>query len=182
MSIVTKEEVKDFLNLTGNTKDNLIDFLIPKVENFVLNYCGRTSFEYAEYIEYFDAGGNSFLVKNNPIDSSKAISLYVDPDREFGSDTLIDEEDYGIDHEAGIIRLDYKTEYTFQAVKIKYWGGYLQAKIPEGLKLGTVKLVALAIKDGEGGELGVSSRSLPDGSVNFLKREVPRELDQFIND
>jgi len=180
MSLIIKQDVKSYLKLTSDTKDTVIDALIPQVEKFALNHCNRPSFISGEISEYFNGGGRVFILHQLPVDITKTFKVYEDYDRVFGEDTLVDSADYAVDPDSGILKFDYDTEDHFRSIKVIYTGGYESDAIPDDLKLALVEMVVLSMKEGEGGELGVSSRSLPDGSVNFLKHDVPKELNFYI--
>lgn len=65
MAIVTKERVKVFLQITGTTKDDLIDSLIPMVEHDYIMIRGKEFNEDSNDI--FDYPENSELVSSQMI-------------------------------------------------------------------------------------------------------------------
>ena len=125
--LTTKEKVKAFKNLdTGvTTHDEEITRLIPVVQTFMEEYCGR-KFEQATITEYHSArAGQTLLIVRQPPVAS-VTSIHDDPERAYGAATLIAATEYVVtDAEAGFIQLDgWSLLGGFNNVKIVYLGGY----------------------------------------------------------
>jgi hypothetical protein len=153
------------LKESDTDKDVIIDQLVPIAQAFVERYINY-KLEEAAYTEYYDGDCSIILVKHPPIKIAPAIEIWDDPDREFGTATKVDSDDYGIDYEAGIIKLEYPLSLGKMSVKISYTHDGDADELEIG-KQATIELIARKIKEGPDGGLGIPSRSYPEGSVSF---------------
>jgi len=125
MALCTLNNVKDRLGLTGTKEeeDSIIESLIDEVSKLFETYCDRI-FGSAEYTEYFDGGGRSWVrPKNYPI---TAVSGIWD-DFEWGWDAedLIDSSYYRVATDGMFIILKNLTFVDAeQNVKVVYTAGY----------------------------------------------------------
>jgi len=170
MAYCSSEEVKSYadINPTDTTKDELIESLILASQSFIDEYCGR-SFEKSAVTEYFgDKATNRLLLSKFPIDTKKTIKIWDSWDRAYADTDLVDSNDYFIDADNGMIKLDYEIGGSPGSVKVAYTGGFLT--IPAAIKQACVELVTRKLKEGPSGGLGVPSRSLPGigGNVTFV--------------
>lgn len=95
-------------------------------------------------------------------------SIHDDPLRVYGASTLIDAAKYVIgDADAGLILLDGLTfQQGLRNIKITYEGGF--ASIPADLEQAAIELVWAAREKGANNLIGVRSRSIADGNVQFV--------------
>jgi len=101
MSLDTLANIKTRLGISGSGDDTLLTKLQESAEACIRNWCER-DFDGGTFTEYF-AGGSSFLhLRNWPV--SSVTSVNVDPAREFGSDTVIDDDRYVVHAEHGVIQ------------------------------------------------------------------------------
>lgn len=117
--------VKEVLKITDVDRDSLITNIINRSYKILETYLGRVM-KSATYTEYYDGDGSeTLLLEQYPIIS--VTSLYDDPERVFGSDTLLDPSNYLIYKERGSIKL-YNDESVFmcglQNIKVIYVAGY----------------------------------------------------------
>ena len=61
--IITVDEVKTLLEITGTSKDKIIENLIPLVQDFVLTYCNN---EFLISNRYYIAGSIAFVEGDPP--------------------------------------------------------------------------------------------------------------------
>ena len=188
MAICTRDDVKYYLEMkvADTDKDHLIDQLIPRAQNFIESHYYNQKLEQVAFTEYYNGSCGAIFVRNPPIKTSPAPVIHDDPDREFGDATLVGSGDYGIDWEAGIIKFEYPLSKGIQSVKIQYTGGYAAGDIPGIAVQAIIELVARKIKDGAGGQLGIASRSSPEGgTVTFDKEDLPKStrdaLERILN-
>lgn len=143
--------------------DTLLSSLITAVGKRFENYCNRL-FEYgASLTEYYSGSANeTFIVVKRPPIASVA-SLYDDTDRVFGSDTLIDADDYVVGDQT--VELKYsKFLKGILNIKVTYAGGYETATIPGDLKLAAMMQVAFIFK--RRADLGLTGISGEGGSIS----------------
>jgi hypothetical protein len=170
MSYCSLEEVKAYadISVTDISKDELIDNLIVACQSFIDEYCSRT-FEIGKKTEYFgDVPTSKLFLSKYPIDTKKSIQVWDSWDRSYLSTDLIDSDDYFVDAENGIIKLDYEVGGSPGSVKVAYTGGF--QTLPDAIKQACIELVTRKLKEGPSGGLGVPSRSLPGigGNVTFV--------------
>jgi hypothetical protein len=174
MSLTTRANVKAFKNIaTADTAhDAEIDRLIPVLGAFIARHCNRV-IEQATVTEYHSTreGQTTLRLKQYPVAS--ITSLYDDPDRVYGSDTLLATTDYVLeDGNAGLVRL---AGIVFGAginnVKAVYPGGFASGS--DDLKIieeAAIELIWLTRDLGDKALLGITSKSIADGSVTTFQR------------
>jgi hypothetical protein len=182
MALTTVPNCKAFRNIEGDNQehDAELERLIPAVQAFLEQQCGRT-FEQATATEYYHGAGSGglstvehsaprwrsqLLVARPPIVS--VTSLYDDPLRVYGASTLLAASSYVVaDADAGLIILDGLTfQQGLRNIKITYVGGY--ATIPTDLEQAAIELVWACREKGANNLVGVRSRSVADGNVQYV--------------
>jgi hypothetical protein len=154
MALVTKEDVKTYLNYDGDTNDSVIDSLIARYEADFKHFIGGVDFDatstYTTYTEYFDGDGTNSLLLKRPIRS--ITSIHIDTDRNYGADTLVASTDYVYYSESGIVRLDYKVfSVGNQSVKVVYAAGYKTTDAPADFKQIIINEVVASLIEGLSG-------------------------------
>lgn len=180
MAITTVAKCKAFrvIGTDNQEHDAELERLIPGVQAFLEQECGRT-FDQATVTEYHHGGSGwsewgtsapswrcTLTVNRPPLVS--ITSIYDDPLRVYGSDTLIASTKYVIeDSDAGLIAFDgYLLKHGLRNIKITYVGGY--AAIPADLEQAAIEMVWAAREKGQHNLIGVRNRSIADGSVQFV--------------
>lgn len=128
--------------------------------------------------EYYDGDGTNKLVLNKwPLIS--VTSIHVDSERVFGSDYLMDTDDYYVDTEHGIVEVFQETgsgpvsfECGVKNVKVVYVAGY--ATIPADLVHIANEHVALLFR--RSATEGTTSQSLGGKSEIYDESSMPRWL------
>ena len=73
-NLVTKAEYKAYLGISSVNSDTEIDFLIPKVSDFVKTYCRRTFIDYYDEskTEFFDGelSGSTIIVETGSLNGN----------------------------------------------------------------------------------------------------------------
>lgn len=178
-NFATRAEVKEFIGIdSGNTTyDDFINSMLTNSSSIIKSYLGRDIVQATYTDHYYDGDGSDTLIlRQYPIIS--VTSLYDDPDRDFGSDSLLDEDPNGdrdflivnkneIDNE-GIIRriqggIFYKGK---QNIKITYVGGYSSANVPADIKQAQIQLVTFFYNN-RGNNLNIKSFKLGNYSVTY---------------
>lgn len=175
MSLVYKEHVKTFINHpeSDTDLDFLIDMLIPGALKLMENETHR-EFLKSAVTEYHKGGSKTVLLKKPPIDTGESIIIYADANWVYSADYLVDPSDYSIDPDSGIVYFNYEIEEGPRVVKASYTGGWLDQTFPKDLIDACCMIIEMRMKEGKGGELGVRSRTIPQGGmVVFVQDDVP---------
>lgn len=181
--LISNSELKTYLDFTGTGEDTLLDEMIENVSAQFELYCDRLFAEETGRVEYPLGGTNTLKLKLFPI--TTITSIYEDPQRTFGANTLIDSSEYYGAGDVGtmgwIIRQStWRREFSGAAslkwlngldvVKVTYTGGYtVTAGItaaPDQVKKACIRQCSYLWD--RRATLGTTSASGGDGSSSFL--------------
>jgi len=170
-------KVKDMIGLlvTNTDDDVLIERLIMQETKKIQSYTGRALF-YGTYTEYYDGvGGGATFIDNYPVDT--VTSVHDDLDRVFGSDTLVEANDYYVDQVGGIIRLlSMRFSDGVGNVKVVYLGGF--KVIPADLELACSQLVFADYLELKGGMNVLEGETVTYKPSN-LRKEAFRVINKY---
>lgn len=179
--LTTVDAVKNFRGIEhDNTQhDEELRRIIVAVEQFLERVCCR-SFAQATVTEYFngDDWTRALIVARPPIVS--ITNLWDDPSRVYLTPLLT--SSYAVeDAEAGlIVLLDGLTFVkALRNIKVTYVGGF--ATIPGDLEEACIELVWSAREKGSQNLIGVRSRSIADGSSQYVNLDWPMNLAPIID-
>lgn len=167
MPLTTVPACKAFRGIPGDSQehDDELARLIPAVQAFLERECART-FEQATVTEYFngDDWRDRVIVARPPLNT--ITNIWDDPARVYA--TPLASSSYVIDDAAaGVIRLDGLTfSRGLKNIKVTYVGGF--AAIPTDLEQAAIELVWAAREKGVQNLVGVRSRSVADGNVQYV--------------
>lgn len=172
MAITTVSNCKAFRGIAADNTEHDAELarLIPAVQEFLERECER-KFELATVTEYYSGCDwrESLMVARPPIVT--VTNLWDDPLRVYATPLLA--ASYVVpavgseDAKAGILRLDHVTFLDgIQNIKITYSGGF--ATIPADLDQAAIELVWAAREKGMNNLVGVRSRSVADGNVQYV--------------
>lgn len=172
MPLITVSDCKAFRGIGNEVTehDDELARLIAAAQAWMEAECGRV-FDTGTVTEYYHGNDWSecLVIARPPITS--ITNIWDDPLRVYGSDTLLSASRYAIgDAEAGIIELDGLTfQKGLRNIKITYVGGYVatDARLT-ALKQALIEMVWAAREKGAHNLVGVRSRSIADGSVQFV--------------
>lgn len=143
LSLTSPQAVKNYLNIDDENSDSVISDLISRVSKEIEVYCNR-NFKKDTRIDYFNGDGQSSIqLKDYPI--IEITSIHDDYDRAYGSDTLIDSDDYTFDPDQGIIYFEAPLTKGLRNVKVTYVAGY--ATVPQDLELAAILDVIAAFNE-----------------------------------
>lgn len=168
MALTTVPACKAFRGIDSDVTehDDELARLIPAVQAWLEQECERR-FDEAAVTEYFDGATwrDRILVARPPVVS--ITNLWDDPARAYTTPLAVSLYDIA-DAEAGLIRLfDGRSFCSSQKnIKITYVGGYLT--MPADLEQAAIEMVWAAREKGIQNLIGVRSRSIGDGSVQFV--------------
>jgi len=179
MGFFTVNEAKARLQITTDSHDTLIEYLIDDVGALLEAYCDR-HFSANTYTEYHNGtGSNYILTKEWPINS--ITSLYDDPDRSFTSASLIDSDNYTfIADEGKIVLIEenvvlniYMTtlfQKGVQNIKIIYNAGY--TTVPSDLKLIAAEIMMKKYKNFMDKRIGMRTVGSGDERIGMYLNDM----------
>jgi len=161
MTLCSRDDVKDYLNLTTAEDDDTIKSLTEYMSAVIDKYCDRT-IESTVTTEYHNGHGVRTLYPNQyPITSVSGI--WQDTAYEWGSGTEIDSSKYLVVNSNNILlKSDRFYEYPM-CIKIIYTAGY--STIPDDLKFVCITEVVRHLKRRD--DPAVISRSSTDSSISY---------------
>lgn len=137
MALIDKDDLKTELGISESdtTYDTLLTLMASMVQSLFDTLTGRT-IESGERTEYYnsDSYNDTVLLKNWPVTSKDSVTLYDDPDWEWGSDSQIAAADFTVDLVEGIIYYDGYFYEGKQSIKVVYTAGYTTVTFPAGWK------------------------------------------------
>ena len=125
----------------------------------------------------FDGNSSDFLlVPQTPLTAIS--SLYIDSERDFGTDTLVPSDEYGIRDNVGIALFEGRRfPRAKQSVKVSYTAGY--ATTPANLQLALKIWCQIFFHGHEKRDFGISSIDKQNDSYNRIPG-VPKEVYELI--
>jgi hypothetical protein len=171
--------------------DTMITQILGGLTTSFAVHCRRQTWDKTTFTEYFSwrqpvqrltllsvpnptsRTGNAFYVKNPPIDTGAAYTLYDDPQRAFGASTLIASTDSVVEADSGRVELANGESFLpgLQSTKFSYTGGFLTADGSSAhWKFADLQLLLLtqaAHLYQRRLELGASGRALEGGSISL---------------
>lgn len=161
-AICLVSDIYSMLSVSDSADESLIQNLIDRKTEHFERYCGLDSFYVADYVEYYDGqGSNLVFVKNIPINSVTEIA--VDADWSWGTDTVVDSDDYRVVEDRYIIYQSY-FDIGIQNIKVSYNAGY--STIPLDLKQVLIDEVVRTYNRRK--EQDVLIKTLQDGSTHYV--------------
>ena len=148
MALVSASTLKQYLpEISGTDADSELTALIGRIESFIARFLGFPTsdggnfpiLDSGTYTVYLDGtAGWSSLVLQLPINPVTAItSVHSDPDRLYGSSTLIAGSEYELDSRNArvILKSTASTAFDngFRAIKVVCTAGYSTANPPDDL-------------------------------------------------
>lgn len=174
-ALVTKEEVKAYLVLTGNTSDALIDDLILAASAFVLRYCDRTAFTIQSFSERYNGTGTQTLVPDQfPI--TAVSSVRIDGVSIPASSDWPRAAGYTF-NKYGVMVRGYKFTKDVLNVDISYSAGYTET--PEDVKQAVIEMVSMKFKRKD--RIGVSSKTIGQETISYSSSDVSADIKAVLN-
>lgn len=186
VALVSTTSMTTYLGIAlGSTEESECDLLINSASILAAIMCGRgldtngvSRFISTSRTEYYDGdGSDTMYVRAYPI--SAVASLYVDPDRDYGSTTLVDSGDYVYYANEGKVCTDGALlAGGRKSIKITYTGGYTTA--PADLQQAIKELVMFWYKRNTDKRVGVASMSVGDKSMSY-ETNIPDSVKATFN-
>ena len=166
MKLAPVADLKTFLDLTVATYDTFLGTLLDQVSLRIENFLNRKMEKVARSV-YFNAGRRTYHLPAYPIDLTAALSVTYD-----GTAQTIN-DDYWVWEDEGLIEFQSPLSYSEpKQVLIAWTGGYAATEnIPSDVQMAVIMQAAFVFRRRK--DIGVSSISLPDGSLSV---NVPLKL------
>ena len=181
VALVSTTSMNSYLGIaSSSTEESECDLLINAASTMAATLCQRgidengvSRFLATSRTEYYDGDGSDTLhVKAYPL--TLVTTLYVDPDRDYGSSTLVESTDYVTYENEGMIKTDGALlSGGFKSIKLTYTGGY--STVPADLQHAVKELVAFLYKRNTDKRVGVSSVSVGDKSIAY-EANIPESV------
>lgn len=165
----TKDDVKKITPTSANFlgHDAVMDKLIPVATSQIRQFC-RRKFDLAEYTEYFMSPDSLStpeprrIYVNEPPISLGTVFAYHDATGVYIVESsiaeLIENTDFSVDYEQGVITLLGSFSYNRRGIKVIYTGGYTVAgdllSVPDDIKMGCAMQTAFLLERNLAGQMG----------------------------
>ena len=175
--ICNLDMVKDYLGMQGAKQldDDLITDLCGRVTKQFENYCGVTSFNAADFVEYHNGCGSKHLFPNANLPINSITTIHDDPEWTWGSDTLIAATDYRIVDSKYIVAQTNFTDNE-QNVKVVFNAGY--TNIPEDLLQSAIEETGRKYKHRL--DFDVLNKVMTDGTVQYVDPGLMKSTVQIL--
>lgn len=178
-ALVSLSAVKEFMGVVGSdsTMDDLLSNLINRYSTLFETEMGRNIL-IREYTEQHSGGGYAMLfTTQQPITS--ITSIHDSYEWVWDSDTLIDSDEYGIST-GNYNHISFKSitlgNYV-DNIQVVYTAGL--STVPEDIQQCMVEEVARSYKNRQ--EIGVTSKSLGDGSISYTAQGLLRKTEMVLS-
>jgi hypothetical protein len=191
LNLITISEYKTYAGIKSTNYDKEIVGLIPRVSEFVKNYCGRTFVDYvdADKVEYFNGGTSKLILDETPVISVGSVGYSIDFGQTYTN--LVQYKDWILD-DGGIRSLNTNAVNSLITVnrgfpevirgyRVTYRAGY--EDVPADVALAIMDLVTYYRKN----DMSVHSTKAPGTnnvqieyiSTTSLPAHIKRVLDMY---
>jgi len=185
LNLITKTEYKTYAGIKSTNYDSEIDVLIPRVSEFVKNYCRRTFVDFMDGAknEIFDGGFNKFILSETPVVNILRVEYSADYGQTYTELTKFTDWVQQKDTVVSLSSLGFVEQLNgYRAV---YYAGY--DDVPQDLALAVMDLLTYYRKN----DGAVHNQKTPGGggSVQLeyimntnLPAHIKRVLDLYVSD
>lgn len=172
-ALVTFQDVTTVLGIEQELQDQVI-WCINAISQTAERVAGRIFSERVNQTIYLNGDSEeTIIVPDYPI--VEILGLYMDPQRVFGEDTLIDPSRYDVDADCGIIYLlDRMTPKGRKTIKLNATVGY--SVIPEDLQNAAIEGVSWMMSRINDRAIGIASISSSEGINTSYERYLPASV------
>jgi hypothetical protein len=182
--LITKAEYKTYAGISSTNSDREIDFLIPKVSDFVKTYCRRRFVEWVDDAksEVFSGDFPSFILAETPVIAVSAVEYSQDYGQTW---TAYTEFTHWVLDGDQVLPIGYaRWPKAIRGYRVTYTAGY--ETIPGDLKLAVADLITYYIKNDSAIHSakapGTNAVQIEYVSTTSLPANIRRVLDQYVLD
>lgn len=186
LNLITRQEYKTYAGIKSTNYDSEIDALIPRVSEFIKNYCRRSFVDFMDdtaKVETFDGGVKELILKETPVVSITSVELSQDYGQTWS--VLTKYTDW-INRGDSIVSLS-NTGFPTRLVgyRVTYKAGY--EDVPQDLALAVMDLITYYRKN----DGAVHNQKTPGGggsvqveyiNTTTLPAHIRRVLDLYVAD
>lgn len=179
--LVTRQEAKDYLQITTTTYDTLIDSLIQKASGLIESQANRLFGENSYEEIYFGNDSESICLDHYPVIDVDYLSQDIDTENRITND-LIKPSDYFVRVEDGLLELidDVFCKSTaYRTIYVKYSAGY--ETIPADIKLACLNLISKKYNDITDKRSGIQSKSSMNYQITYLQTDLSDSDNRIID-
>jgi hypothetical protein len=194
LNLITISEYKTYAGIKSSNYDKEIIGLIPRVSQFVKNYCNRTFVDYVDTdkVEYFNGGVSRFLLAETPVISVASVGYSTDFGQTYTN--LTEYKDWILDGDEirslntnavnSLITVNRGFPEVIRGYKVTYRAGY--DDVPSDVALAIMDMVTYYRKN----DMSVHSTKAPGTnsvqieyiSTTGLPAHIRRVLDMYRSD
>ena len=194
LNLITISEYKTYAGIKSSNYDKEIIGLIPRVSQFVKNYCNRTFVDYVDTdkVEYFNGGVSRFLLAETPVISVASVGYSTDFGQTYTN--LTEYKDWILDGDEirslntnavnSLITVNRGFPEVIRGYKVTYRAGY--DDVPPDVALAIMDMVTYYRKN----DMSVHSTKAPGTnsvqieyiSTTGLPAHIRRVLDMYRSD
>lgn len=172
MRLASLDDLKLFLEIIKTDHDPLLVMLLDSVSVRIERFLNR-NLEKLQRVEYFNPGKRRYFLSSFPVDLTAAFTITCE------AVAKTKDTDYWVWSDSGIVEfLSTPIASNPRSIVVTYTGGYATtADLPDSLRFAVVMQTAFMFRRRK--DLGLSSVSLPDGSlsVNNPTKLLPEVID-----
>ena len=180
--LVTWKEAEIIIGSGIDTESiTMVQEIITAASIWANNYTSRNLKSRAYTLEdddtlYDGDGDNYIMLTQYPVTTLS--SVYEDIDRVYGSDTLVDSDDYIIYARRGkLLFTDYNIGYGYQNIKVLYTAGYIT--VPKDLQNAVIALIQFWYDSYTGNRFGVKSTRSETKGLTYDPNIPPTVIKSF---
>jgi len=179
VALISLDEVKDFINKSGDEGDERIEAIINEASVMVEKYCQR-GFLYKEGVEeeHIGRGGEYLWLRRYPVEEVEEVKIINIESGE--EEVLVGNDDYVVINKAGYVRRLWGVWGENERVIITYSGGYKAEEMPYDLRLAVKMLVASLYKKLQAKSWGEVSRSIAGQNVEWAAELVDNQMGEIL--
>lgn len=183
--LITRQEYKTYAGISSTNHDAEIDFLIPKISDFVKTYCRRTFVDYVSDVKLENFNGNvdKFLLKEGPVIQVLSVEFSQDYGQTYTKLTKF--TDWVADGDQ-VISLSASGVFpkAINGYKVSYYGGF--DPLPGDIKLAVLDLITYYRRNDSAihstKSPGTNNLQIEYISTTNLPAHIKRVLDQYMAD
>ena len=178
MGVLILDRLKDYLKITDESQDGILQNIVDATNKQVESYCNRI-FDSATLTdeEYDGTDSTELWLKRTPVTALSAVKYGYSP-----SISTLDASNYKWTDSGRLYSISgIIFEIHVNWWKITYTGGYTGKTMPPDLVWAGCKMAALDYKEADSGRIGLTSKTVGGQVVESYLKELPTEVKHVLN-